>query len=61
MDSGAEEAGRNEVVAVEGDVIEICGDAKPAGHGCGMNAAYIGLAGHDHVALAERAADQDDL
>jgi hypothetical protein len=49
---GAEEAGRDEVVAVEGDVIEICCDAVPAGHGCGMNAAHMGVAGHDHVALA---------
>jgi len=58
---GAQEAGRDEVVAVEGDVIKICRDTVPAGHGCRMNAAHMGVAGHDHVALAQGAAHQDNL
>jgi hypothetical protein len=58
---GAEESGGNEIVAVEGDVVEIRRDAVPAGHGCRMNAAHMGVAGHDHVALAQGAAHQDNL
>jgi len=59
--SGFKEAGGNVVVAVKLDVIEFGGDAKPAGHGGGLNAAHTGHGGEDNVAKAERPADENDF
>jgi hypothetical protein len=49
------------VVTVKLDVIKSGGDAMPAGHSCGFGAAYMRHGGHDHVAEAERFADQDNF
>src|ERR1700693_2473280 len=61
MELGAQVTRRDEVVAVEGDVIEICRNTEPAGYGCPMNATHMRVTGHDHVALTQRPAYQDDL
>jgi hypothetical protein len=49
------------VVTVKLDVIKSGGDAMPAGHSCGLGAAHVRHSGHDHVAEAERFADQDNF
>jgi hypothetical protein len=49
------------IVAVKLDVIEGCGDAVPAGHGGGFDAADMRPGEHHHVAEAERFADQHNF
>ena len=59
--SGFEEARGYVVVAVKLDIIESGGDAEPAGHGGGLDAANACPGGENNIAEAERSADEDDF
>ena len=49
------------IVAIEFQLVERSGNAKPAGHGGGFNAGDASFADDDDVAASHGAADQDDF
>src|SRR6266581_3442361 len=56
-----QKTGRDAIVAIELDIIEGCGDAKPAGHGRGLYSTYARHRFHDDVAETQGFADQHDF
>ena len=63
MDAGLDAGliGWDRVVAIEFEVVERCGDAKPAGHGGGLDACDAGIADDDYVAATHGTADEYDF
>ena len=49
------------IVAIEFQIVEGSGDAKPARHGCGFDANDASFADDDHVAAAHGTADQNNF
>jgi len=49
------------IVAIEFQIVERSGDAKPARHGSGFDADDASFAGDDHVATAHGTTDQNDF
>ena len=59
LDAGLE--GRDIVVAIEFQIVEGGGDAKPAGHGGRFDAGNASFTDDDYISAAHRPADQDDF
>src|SRR5260370_41223501 len=47
-----QEAGGDAIVAVKSNIVERCGHAMPARHGCGLGPAYVRQGDHDYISEA---------